>query len=228
MIDHAWGWEPCTIEQIKAYKPQSNSISVGQVLKCPYEAAKGKLIVREMTDLLVLDLVEKGLVTDQIVLTIGYDSENLSDPSVASKYKGEVSIDRYGKAIPKHAHGSANLGKYTSSTKKIIEATMNLYDRIVNQDLKIRRAYVVCNRVIREQDAKEKESYEQLDLFTDYTKIQEQKAKEEEMLQKEKKLQQAVLEIKKKYGKNAMLKGMNLEEGATAIERNAQIGGHKA
>ena len=154
LIDHAWGYEPCTISHIKAYKPQSNSLSIGQVLKHPYDAEKGKLIVREMTDLLVLDLVEKGLVTDQVVLTVGYDSECLSDPEIARKYKGEYSTDRYGRKVPKHAHGSANLPKHTSSTKQIMQAMMELYDRVVNRDLYVRRAYVVCNHVIPEGETK--------------------------------------------------------------------------
>lgn len=218
LIDHAWGWEPCTIADVKAYKPESNSISSGQVLQCPYSFEKGRLIVREMTDLLVLDLVDKGLVTDQMVLTVGYDHEG-----VPSDYKGTISTDRYGRKIPKSAHGSINLGKFTSSTKIILDKVTELYDSIVDKDLLVRRMYVVANHVVTEQFA-QKEVYEQLDLFTDYEALEKQKAQ----LDEEKELQKAMLKIKKKYGKNAILKGMNFEEGATTIQRNGQVGGHKA
>lgn len=218
LIDHAWGWEPCTIADIKAYKPENNSISSGQVLQCPYSFEKGRLIVREMTDLLVLDLVDKGLVTDQMVLTVGYDHEGVPD-----NYKGTVTKDRYGRKIPKSAHGSINIGKFTSSTKIILDKVSKLYDRIVDKDLMVRRMYVVANHVISERSA-EKEVFEQLDLFTDYDALE----KQETQLAEEKELQKAMLKIKKKYGKNAILKGMNFEEGATTIERNGQVGGHKA
>lgn len=228
LIDHAWGWEPCTIEHIKAYKPESNSISSGQVLHSPYDFDKAKLVVREMTDLLVLDLVDKGLVTDQMVLTIGYDVENLSNPERAKLYKGEVTIDHYGRRVPKHAHGTANLDRYTSSTRLIIDAVMDLYDRIVDKNLLIRRITVTANRVIDERSNKEKESFEQMDLFTDYSALEKQRLKEEKELAKERRMQKAILSIQKRYGKNAILKGMNLKEGATARERNQQIGGHKA
>jgi DNA polymerase V len=221
LIDHAWGWEPTTIDLVKAYKPQSNSISSGQVLQCPYPFEKGKLIVREMTDLLVLDLVDKKLVTDQIVLTIGYDIENLSNAARRKNYHGEVHTDRYGRKVPKHAHGTANLGQNTSSTRLIMDAVMELYDRITDPALLIRRVTVVANHLVREADATASQSYEQLDLFTDY----ETRSKE---LEKERKLQEAMLSVKKKYGKNAILKGTNLREGATTMDRNRQIGGHKA
>jgi DNA polymerase V len=221
LIDHAWGWEPTTIDLIKAYKPQSNSISSGQVLQYPYEFEKGKLIVREMTDLLVLDLVDKQLVTDQIVLTIGYDVENLTDQARSKKYHGEVTVDRYGRRVPKHAHGTANLGSSTSSTRLIVDAVMDLYDRIVDPALLIRRVTVVANHLVSETDAAGAQACEQLDLFTDY----ETRDKE---LEKERKLQEAMLSVKKKYGKNAILKGTNLQVGATTIDRNRQIGGHKA
>lgn len=228
LIDHAWGWEPTTMDLIKSYKPETNSISSGQVLQCPYDAEKGKLIVREMTDLLVLDLVEKKLVTDQMVLTIGYDMDSLTDAKIRSSYKGEVTTDRYGRKVPKHAHGSANLNRQTSSTQIIIDAVMDLYDRIINPNLLIRRVTVAANHLVDESQVKKADQFEQLDLFTDYTALEKERKKEEERLSRERRLQEAMLSVKKKFGKNAILKGMNLQEGATTIERNRQIGGHKA
>ena len=224
LIDHAWGWEPCTISDIKAYKPESNSVGSGQVLHCAYTAEKAKLIVREMTDLLVLDLVDKGLVTDQMVLTVGYDIENLTDPRRRSTYRGEVTTDPYGRKIPKHAHGTANLGRRTSSTRLITDAVMELFDRIVDGDLLVRRINLVANHVLPETAVQQELAFDQLDLFSDPAA----KEAEEAMLAREKRRQQALLTIRKKYGKNAILKGMNYEEGATTRERNAQIGGHKA
>lgn len=228
LIDHAWGWEPTTIAQIKAYKPEKNSVGSGQVLQCAYTAEKAKLIVKEMTDLLVLDLVDKGLVTDQMVLTIGYDIDNLTDPAIRKKFHGEVTSDRYGRKVPKHVHGTANLPEYTSSTRVIMKAVEDLYDRIINPDLLVRRIYVVASRVIPEEEAKEKEVFEQMDLFTDYEALKKEKEQEQTELQKEKRIQHAILDLQKKFGKNAVLKGMNLEEGAMTRERNRQIGGHKA
>jgi len=228
LIDHAWGYEPTTIDLIKSYKPETNSISSGQVLQCPYDYEKGKLIVREMTDLLVLDLVEKKLVTDQIGLTIGYDIDNLTDPKIKKGYKGEVITDRYGRKVPKHAGGTANLNRQTSSACIIMDAVMALYDRIIDPNLLIRRVTVVANHLVDEVIVKESGHFEQLDLFTDYTALETTQKEEEEKLSKERKLQEALLSVKKKYGKNAILKGMNLQEGATTIERNRQIGGHKA
>ncbi|MBR5869323.1 MAG: DNA methylase [Clostridia bacterium] len=229
LIDHAWGWEPCTVEAIKTYRPASNSLGSGQVLHQPYPAEKAKLVLREMTDLLVLDLVDKGLVTDQMVVTVGYDIENLTDYTRRKKYRGEITVDRYGREIPKHAHGTANLGGYTSSTKKILGAVSELFDRIVDGELLIRRLNVVANRVIPEAELTEEETAaEQLDFFTDYAAEEAKREAERANQEREKKRQQAVLTIKKKFGKNAILKGMNLEEGATAKDRNAQIGGHKA
>lgn len=225
LIDHAWGWEPCTVEVIKAYKPSTNSISSGQVLQYAYEAEKAKLVLREMADLLVLDLVEKRLVTNQIVVTVGYDVESLSN---GKEYDGEVVKDHYGRKIPKQAHGSANLGCYTSSTKRILNAVSELYDRIVDKDLLIRRMNITAAGVIDENSVPNEEKCEQLDLFTDYKALEEEQKNEQAELDREKKMQQAILSIKKKFGKNAVLKGMNLEEGATAKDRNAQIGGHKA
>ena len=224
LIDHAWGTETCTIADIKAYKPETNSLGSGQVLHCAYPARKAKLVMREMTDLLVLDLVDKGLVTDQMVLTVGYDIDNLADPERRKKYSGAVVTDHYGRKIPKHAHGTANLPGHTSSTREITEAVMELFDRIVDPDLLVRRLNIVACHVLRETDVVPSGLGEQLDLFA----VQEDPAEKEEQRQREKRRQQAVIEIKKKYGKNAILKGMNLEEGATARDRNRQIGGHKA
>ena len=228
LIDHAWGYEPCTIADVKAYRPENNSLSQGQVLQCPYTSDKARLIVHEMADMLSLDLVDKRLVTDQIVLTIGYDIENLTNPLISSKYKGDISIDVYGRKIPKHAHGTINLRRQTSSSNMIIDAALELYDRIINKNLLVRRINIVANHVINENDIKHEEKYEQLDLFTDYDEVLLKRKEEDEKLLRERKMQEAVLSIKKKYGKNAVLKGMNFEEGATAISRNSQIGGHKA
>ena len=229
LIDHAWGWEPCTIEAIKAYKPSTNSLGSGQVLHCPYKAEKAKLVLREMADLLVLDLVSKGLVTNQIVITVGYDIENLTDLNIKTKYHGEITTDHYGRKIPKHAHGTANLDGYTSSTKEILEAVSELYDRIVDKNLLVRRLNITATRVVDEASApKKNDGYEQLDFFTDYAALQAKQEKEKAELERERKMQQAMLTIKKKFGKNAILKGMSLEEGATAKDRNEQIGGHKA
>ena len=228
LIDHAWGWEPCTIADVKAYKPRTNCVSSGQVLQSPYSYEKAKLIVREMLELLVLDLVDKGLVTNQYVLTVGYDIENLSNPEIRKKYHGEITTDHYGRQTPKHAHGTANLDRHTSSTILAMEQVMKLYDEIVNPMLTVRRVNITANNLIPESEAKQKESYEQLNLFTDVAAQEEKRKKEEAMLSKEKKLQQAMLDVKKKFGKNAILKGMDLEEGAMTIERNKQIGGHKA
>lgn len=224
LIDHAWGVEPCTIADIKAYRPESNSISSGQVLTCPYPADKAKLVMREMTDLLVLDLVDKGLMTDQMVLTVGYDVDNLLDPERRQRYKGPVETDRYGRKVPKYAHGTANLPAYSSSTREITQAVMALFDRIVDKELLVRRMTIAACRILTERGVSQASPMEQLDLFAQPEAAEAQEARR----QREKRRQQAVLEIQKKYGKNAILKGMNLEEGATARERNRQIGGHKA
>lgn len=228
LIDHAWGWEVCTIADVKAYKPTTNSLGSGQVLQCPYHYDKAKLIVREMADLLVLELVDKGLVTDQMVLTVGYDIENLSNPVIAKKYHGAITTDHYGRQIPKHAHGTVSLTRQTSSTKLIIDAVMDLYSGIVDKNLLVRRINITANHVLHENSIAKETSYEQLDLFMDYEAKQKEKEAEEAVLQREKKMQLAILDIKKKYGKNAILKGTNFEEGAMTIERNKQIGGHKA
>ena len=228
LIDHAWGWEPCTIEEIKAYKPRTNSLWSGQVLRCPSSWDQARLAVKEMADQLALDLVEKGMVTDQLVITVGYDRENLTDPARSRAYCGEVAADRYGRKIPKNGHGTWNLGQPTSSASKLREAAVTLFDRITDPKLLVRRLYVTAGRAVAEGQKRKEEVYEQLDLFTDYAALEEERKKEQETLARERKMQQAMLDIRKKFGKNAILKGMNLEEGATARERNGQIGGHKA
>lgn len=228
LIDHAWGWEPCTIADIKAYKPESNSMGAGQVLHCPYPADKARLVMREMADQLALDLVDKGLVTNKLVLTVGYDINNLTDPERSRAYQGEVTVDRYGRRIPKHAQGTGNLSKYTSSTREILQTATEVYDRIVDQNLLIRRLNIAACHVIAEGDIPATSEMEQMDLFTDYEERDRRQAEDDAAAERERRRQQAVLSIKKKFGKNAILKGMNLEEGATARDRNAQIGGHKA
>ena len=224
LIDHAWGVEPCTMADVKAYTPQSNSTTSGQVLKEPYPFEKAKLIVKEMTDLLVLDLVKKHLVTDQIVLTIGYDIENLNNPAIRKQYTGEITADYYGRRVPKPAQGRTNFKPHTSSTRQITDATVALFETIVNPALLIRRVTISAEHLIDENRRETETAFEQMDLFTDYAA----RAKEAEKQHKEKNLQHAVLSIQERYGKNALLKGMNLEEGAMTVERNSQIGGHKA
>ena len=221
LIDHAWGIEPCTMKSIKSYVPLSNSISSGQVLHCPYDYEKTKLIVKEMTELLALDLVDKQLVTNQLVLDIGYDIDNLTSANI--DYNGDVTVDRYGRNVPKHAHGTENLDHKTSSSKLILKVVMKLYDRIINPKLLTRRITIVANNVINEKDAERENACEQIDLFTNY----DDKKKEYENEMHERELQRSILGIKKKYGKNAILKGMNFENGGTTIERNGQVGGHK-
>ncbi|MCD8308347.1 MAG: DNA methylase [Clostridia bacterium] len=219
LIDHAWGWEPCTIADIKAYKPSSTSLSSGQVLQSPYSNAKARIVVKEMAEELALELMDKGLVTDQIVLTVGYDAEN-------TDYKGDFKSDRYGRKIPKHAHGTENLDRSTSSSRLITQAALKLYDRITDKNLTIRRLNIVANKTEGQSSAAVKDI--QLDMFSDNEQLERQRQQEEKELEKEKRRQAAELEIKKKYGKNAILKGTDFEEGATAKERNGQIGGHKA
>ena len=241
LIDHAWGWEPTTIEHIKKYRPSSNSISSGQVLKEPYTFEKGRLIVREMTELLVQDLVRKCVVTKQMVLTISYDRESLTVDvpgrsirdtvyAVARTgkiYKGKVTSDPYGRPNPAHAHGTGNLKKYTNSTRKIMDTVMALYDRITDPDLLIRRVNIAACGLIRERDIPD-EAPQQLDFFTDYEEIEKQEKAERETDEKERRMLRAMLSIQDRYGKNAVLRGMNFIEGGTTIERNGQIGGHKA
>lgn len=227
LIDHSWGYEPCTMKDVKSFKPSTNSLSSGQVLHCPYNYNQAKLIVKEMTDLLVLDLVEKHLVTNQIVLTVGYDIDNLTNSEIKNSYYGEITTDRYGREIPKHAHGTINLKEKTSSTKLIMEAVDELYDRIINKNLLVRRINIVANNVVNELEVENINQVEQISLFIDYEKREEQRKHEKEKRKVENKLQHAIIDIKKKFGKNAILKGMNLEKDGTTIERNAQIGGHK-
>ena len=266
LIDHAWGWEPCTIDLIKAYKPQNRSFSAGQVLQCAYSAEKARIVVREMADSTALDLVEKRLLTDQLVLTVVYDNENLSDPEIRRKYKGPVKKDWYGRSAPKPAHGTVNLGRHTSSSRRITDAVLDLYDRIVDPALLVRRIYLATNHIIDEtapgkasptagaadllsvlpadgpDDTSSASSnehsghsghsghgeWQQLDLFTDYEALEREKEREQAALEKERRLQEAMLSIRRKYGKNAILKGTSLQEGATMRERNQSIGGHKA
>jgi DNA polymerase V len=230
LIDHAWGWEPCTMSDIKNYRPASNSISSGQVLQEPYAHEKAQLIVWEMTDLLVLDLVAKGLVTDQIVLDIGYDVSNLQRAELRAQYKGPLHIDHYGRTVPKPAHGSINLDGYTSSSKVILQAVGELYERITLSELFVRRVTVTANHVIREAEAAEQKNAaaEQLNLFDTAPQKVQERAQAEQAAKREKSLQHAMLAIKEKFGKNAILKGSNLREEGTTRERNNQIGGHRA
>ncbi len=228
LIDHAWGWEPCTMADIKAYKPSTSSVGSGQVLHSPYTFDKAKLIVREMTDLLALDLVDKKLVTGQIALAVGYDVESLADPMIRKAYRGEVTMDQYGRAVPKSVHGTINLARQTSSAKMLLDAVTELFERIVDKNLLVRRVNIAANRVIDEAAAQKAGKFEQLDLFTDYSAVQAQKEAEEAALAREKRMQEAMLSIKKRHGRNAILKGMNLEDGGTTVDRNRQIGGHKA
>lgn len=228
LIDHAWGWEPCTIKDIKAYRPTSQSLGSSQVLPCPYSAEKARLVLREMVDQLVLDLADNKLITDQLVLTVGYDIENLAVPQRCSNYQGPVVLDSYGRQIPRHAHGTASLSCHTASSKELIRAASDLFDRIVNPILLIRRLSITANHTVPERSVSTPILYEQMNLFTDYAALEKRRKKKQAELERDKKLQQAILTIKKKYGRNAILRGMSLEEGATARERNKQIGGHKA
>jgi DNA polymerase V len=221
LIDHAWGWEPCTMAQIKAYRSGTNSLSSGQVLQRPYGFSEARLVVREMADLLTLELVDKGLVTDQLTLTIGYDQESLRDPVILRQYHGAVTTDGYGRRIPRHAHGTVHLDRPGSSTKAILAAILDLYDRIVHPALLVRRITIVANRVRTAHEEAPAEPV-QLDLFSDPAAQLAAAAARD----REQRMQRALLDIKKKYGKNAILKGMNLRDGATARDRNRQIGGH--
>lgn len=227
LIDHAWGWEPCTIKDVKSYKPSNHSISSGQVLHCAYDYKKTKLIIKEMADLLSLDLVSKNFVTDRLVLTIGYDIDNLTNSEIRSKYDGEITTDHYGRKVPKHSHGTINLDHKTSSSKIIIENMLILFDRIVNKNLLVKRINMVADNVIDETSIKDKSRYEQIDLFTDYELLEEKRKKDSIFEKEENKLQHVLIDIKNRYGKNAILKGMNLEDGGTTIDRNNQIGGHR-
>ena len=241
LIDHAWGWEPTTVDWIKKYRPESNSQSSGQVLKEPYEYEKGRLIVREMMELLALDLVKKRLVTKKVELTIGYDRESLrvlipgktpmetvyTAARTGERYTGKVTSDPYGRLQPAHAHGTGNLDRYTNSTRRLMQAVLEVFDRTVDPALLIRRVNIAALQLIREDDIPE-ERPEQMDLFTDYEEQEKRRAREQDADQRERKLQQTTILLQEKYGKNAVLKGMNFLEGGTTIERNGQIGGHRA
>lgn len=228
IIDHAWGYEPTTIEAIKKYQPSNHSIGSGQVLSCAYSADQAKIVVKEMVDSLTLDLVDKKLCTNQIALTIGYDIENLNNESIKSLYTGEISTDYLGRKIPKHAHGTITFDRYTSSTKNIMREVLSLYDKIINTNLLIKRINLTACSVIPENEITNHQKALQLDLFTNYDNYDEESEKSERELAKEKRTQEAILKIKKKYGKNSIIKGMDIQDGATAIDRNNQIGGHKA
>lgn len=228
LIDHAWGWEPCTIDYIKAYRPETNSLSSGQVLKEPYTTEKARVVIQEMADGMALELVSKRLVCDQLVVTLGYDVENLTRPEIRVKYHGEVVTDHYGRQVPKHSHGTANLKYSTSSLHVITEAVKEVFDRIANPDLLIRRLNLTVNHVVREETLQREHPTGQLDLFTDYEAMAREREQREARLAKERRIQEARLKIKERFGKNAILRGLNFAEGATAKERNRQIGGHKA
>ena len=229
LIDHAWGWEPCTIEAVKAYRPETNSFSSGQVLQEPYTFKKARVVIREMAEGMALDLVSKRLVTDQLVLTVGYDAECLTRPEIREKYQGEITTNHYGKPVPKHAHGTFNFERPTSSSRLIMDGATELFDRCMNPDLLIRRLNLTTNHVVSEASVSAQDcAPQQLDLFTDYEALEKQRQAEQAKLDKERRMQEAQLKIKKRFGKNAILRGLNFEEGATAKERNKQIGGHKA
>ena len=227
LIDHAWGWEPCTIEAIKAYRPETNSFSSGQVLQEPYTFRKARVVIMEMAEGMALDLVSKRMVTDQLVLTVGYDAECLTRAEIREKYHGEITTNYYGKPVPKHAHGTSNFDEPTSSSRMMMDAAAALFDRLVNSDLLIRRLNLCVNHVVAESTlAARPQQPRQLDLFTDYEAQERQLQEEQALRDKERRLQEAQLKIKHRFGKNAILRGLNYEEGATAKERNAQIGGH--
>ena len=228
LIDHAWGWEPCTIEAVKAYRPATNSFSSGQVLQSPYTFKKARVVIREMAEAMALKLVSRRLVTSQLIITVSYDRECLENPDIRALYNGEVTKDYYGRMVPKHAHGTVNLKQQTSSSRLIMKAVEELYDSIVNPDLLVRRLNITAANVVSEEIAKSKKVPEQLDIFTDYEALNRQREEERKALEKERRMQEAQLKIKQRYGKNAILRGLNFDEGATAIERNKQIGGHKA
>ena len=228
LIDHAWGWEPCTIEAVKAYRPATNSFSSGQVLQSPYTFKKARVVIREMAEAMALKLVSRRLVTSQLIITVNYDRECLENPDIRALYNGEVTKDYYGRLVPKHAHGTVNLKQQTSSSRLIMQAVEGLYDSIVNPDLLVRRLNITAANVVSEEMVKNKKVPEQLDIFTDYEALNRQREEERKALEKERRMQEAQLKIKQRYGKNAILRGLNFDDGATAIERNKQIGGHKA
>ena len=228
LIDHAWGWEPCTMEAVKAYRPATNSLSSGQVLQEPYDVKKARVVIEEMAEGMALDLVAKHLVADQLVLTVGYDAECLTRPEIREKYHGEITTNHYGKPVPKHAHGTFNFDKPTSSSRLIMNGASEVFDRCVNPDLLVRRLNLTVNHMVSQDAATENQAPQQLDLFTDYEALKKQQAKERAAMEKERRMQEAQLKIKQRFGKNAILRGLNFKEGATARSRNEQIGGHKA
>ena len=229
LIDHAWGWEPCMIADVKAYRPETNSFSSGQVLQEPYTFQKARVVIQEMAEGMALDLVAKRMVTDQLVLTVGYDAECLTRPDIRDLYHGEITTNYYGKLVPKHAHGSLRFDKPTSSSRLLMNGAAELFDRHVNPNLLIRRLNLCVNHVVSESTlAQQPAQPQQLDLFTDYETLERQQQEEQARLDKERRLQEAQLKIKQRFGKNAILRGLNYSEGATAKERNAQIGGHRA
>lgn len=221
LIDHAWGYESCTMKDIKSYKPENNSIGAGQVLSSPYSFQKARIVMKEMLDSLALTLVSKDLVTNQIIITVGYDKNN-------SEYSGEITEDRYGRKLPKHAHGTVNLDRYTSSSKLIVQAGMKWFDQNVDQFLKIRRMNIAACQVVEESTVENMKYNQQLSLFMNFDQVEKDEEKLKKELEKEKRLQKATLQLKEKYGKNAVLKALDYQEGATARERNDTIGGHKA
>ena len=229
LIDHAWGWEPCTMEAVKAYRPETNSFSSGQVLQEPYSFKKARVVIQEMAEGMALDLVRKRLTTDQLVLTVGYDAECLTRPEIREIYHGEITTNYYGKAVPKHAHGTYNFDMPTSSSRLLMNGAAELFDHCVNPDLLIRRLNLTTNHVVSEASvAVQQKTPQQLDLFTDYEALEKQRQQEQERFAKERRMQETQLRIKQRFGKNSILRGLNFNEGATAKERNAQIGGHKA
>ncbi|MBR6408303.1 MAG: DNA methylase [Clostridia bacterium] len=228
LIDHAWGYEPTEIADCKAYKPESKSFSQGQVLTRPYSFDEGRIVVQEMADQLSNDLVRHGLFADQVVLDVGYDIENLKDAKKAAKYKGPISTDHYGRQVPKRVHGSQNLGRQTSSSSLITKAVCEIYDRIVDKNLTVRRFSIAVAHLVYENEVDKPSLSGQLDMFTDYEELEKKRREEEDTLEKELRMQKALVSIRDRYGKNAIVKGLNMQEGATAIERNKQIGGHKA
>lgn len=225
LIDHAWGYEPCTIDEVKNYKPLTNSLSSGQVLHTPYNYENTKLIIREMLDMISLDLVSKKLVTNQLTLTINYDIENLTNPEI--NYQGPVMVDSYGRKIPKHAHGTENIGEYTSSTMQITNSGIALFERITDKNLLIRKINITVNKLISEEDVMMENPAEQLDFFADYEDVEKRENEKKEKMKRERAIQNALLVIKSRHGKNAVLKGMNLMDKATSKDRNKQIGGHR-
>lgn len=226
LIDHAWGWEPVTMDLVKAYRPQTRSLSSGQVLQCAYTASKALNVVMEMTDSISLELIDKHLLTDQLVLTINYDTESLADPDIRAKYHGRITTDYYGRQVPVHAHGSVHMENPTSSARILINKVKELFGRIIDSKLLIRRITLSVNNLVPENEAGRRQNAVQPDLFTDYEQLELQQKTEEEELAKERRCQEAVLKIKKMYGKNAILKGLNYAEGSTQRNRNRQIGGH--